>query len=182
MIPRRTITLLFLAFAILIGFYNALLGKYIYCGFIVPFAIASFVELRIAKHIELFGMLIVAIYIMAFESLYVGIMLMIVCAIFFLLLGMSREKERIFIYSTAPIVWLCSFVNPYDAPGYILGAGLDMSLYLLVALCVHIAIDHYKSEIKNEKPLDFKCLDALERARDTAREALEIAKERGSHG
>jgi len=176
-IPRRIIPILLLAFAIVVGFYNALQGEYRYCFFIVPFAIASFTKSKIARIAEIAGLALLACHLMAAQSLYVGITALIVATILLFLLGVSRQVERIFIYCACVVVFACSYTNPYDMPGYLLGAGLDASLYLVVSLCLHIALDHYKSDAKNDAPLDKKYLSTLEKARDTAREAVNLAKE-----
>lgn len=182
MIPRRTVTALLLAFAILIAFYNALLGKYEYALFTVPFFVAMLCPKKVSRAAELAGLLIASVYLMAFQALYIGIMGMIVSAVFALLLGMPHVAARAYIYATTLLVGLATFFNPYEYPSLALASGLAAGLYFICALSLYIAIDHYTMELKKSKPLEEKYIETLEKLRDTAREAVNLAKEGCNHG
>ncbi len=182
MIPRRVVTALLLAFSLVMAFYNLLLGRPQYSLFVLPFAVALIFNTKTGQVCEAFGVASVAIYLMLAQALYIGIMGMVVAAVLVFALGARRGLVHAYIYATSGVVGLCTYVNPYGYPSTVLEVVLTASIYFVSVFVAHIALDNYVSEIKNDKPLDSKCLDALERARDTAREALDIAKERGNCG
>jgi hypothetical protein len=183
MIPRKIVTALFLAFSIVIAFYDFLQGKPQYIPFIFPFAIALALKGKAGMTVEALGVLAVAVYLMIAQALYIGIMGMIIAAVLFFTLGCRRGVIHAYIYATSFIVGIGAYVNPFGGVHAELAVFLTATIYYVCVFAVHIALDNYIEEVRNAKPLDSKCIEALEKARDTAREAVAIAKQgRGEHG
>lgn len=182
MIPRKVVTTLFLAFTAVIAFYNLLLGRPQYAPFVLPFAVAAILSNKTGMVFEALGVLAVAVYLMAAQALYIGIMGMVIAAVLFFTLGARRGIVHAYIYGTSVIVGLCAYLNPYGYPSPSLEVLLTATIYFVSVFAVHIALDNYIAEIKNAKPLDHKCLDALEKASRTAHDAIDLAKERGHCG
>lgn len=182
MIPRKIVTALFLAFSIVIAFYNLLQGKPQYAPFIVPFAVAMILKNRTGQVCEALGVSAVAVYLMLAQALYIGIMGMVIAAVLVFTLGARRGIIHAYIYATSVIVGLCAYINPYGGISEELAVFLTATIYFVSVFAVHIALDNYIAEIKDSKPLETKCLDALEKASRTARDAVALAKERGHCG
>lgn len=182
MIPRKIVTALFLSFSIVIAFYNFLQDKPQYIPFVLPFAISIALKGKSGMTVEAFGVLAVAVYLMIAQALYIGIMGMIIAAALFFTLGYKRGVIHAYIYLSSVIVGICAYINPYGGVNEELAVFLTATIYYVCVFAIHIALDNYIEEIRGSKPLDSKCIEALEKARDTAREAVQIAKERGHHG
>lgn len=164
------------------AFYNLLLGNIQYSFFVIPFIFALILKNKAGLTIEAIGVLAIAIYIMIFQALYIGLMGAIIAAVLFFTLGMRRAIVRTYIYLTAFFVGICAYLNPYGYPSESLEVLLTATIYFVCIFAVHISLDNYVENIKNSKPLDVELLDALIKSRDTAHEAYKIAKERCHDG
>lgn len=181
-ISRRVVTWMFLAFSLVIAFYNLLLGRIQYSFFVFPFIVSAILRTKPGLIVEALGVLAIAAYLMIAQALYIGIMGAVIAAVLFFALGLRRGIVHAYIYLSSVLVGLCAYLNPYGYPSESLEVLLTATIYYVCVFAIHIALDNYVEEVRNSKPLDSKCIDALEKARDTAREAVQIAKERGHHG
>lgn len=164
------------------AFYNLLLGRPQYIPFVLPFAVAVVLNNRTGRIFEALGVVAIAVYLMLAQALYIGLMGMLIAAVLIFTLGARRGIVHAYIYVTSVIVGFCAWINPYGYPSEALEVLLTATIYFVSVFAIHIALDNYVAEIRGAKPLETKCLEALETASRTAHEAIRIAKERGAHG
>lgn len=182
MISRRVVTWLFLAFTLVIAFYNFLLGRIQYSFFAFPFIVSAILRNKPGLIVEALGVLAISVYLMLAQALYIGMMGAVIAAVLFFALGMKRGIVHVYIYLSSVVVGFCAAINPYGYQSESMEVLLTAIIYYVCVFAIHIALDNYIEEIRGAKPLDSKCIEALEKARDTAREAVQLAKERGHHG
>jgi hypothetical protein len=182
MIPRKATIVLFLSFAIIVAFYNCLIGQFQYLAFVAPFAVAFFLKGKLAYKIEVFGIAAAAAYIMACQVLAIGILGMIISAVMFFTLAPTMRARRIYLYFTTLIVFVSAYINLAFVSNSILSAALNALLYAVCAFCIYVAIQHYALDTKGDKPLADKCIETLEKSATIAQDALNIAKRGASHG
>lgn len=185
MISRKVVTWLFLAFTLVIAFYNLLLGHIQYSFFAFPFIISAILRNKPGLVIEALGVLAIAVYLMLAQALYIGVMGSVIAAVLFFTLGMKRVITHLYIYLSSVIVGFCAAINPYGYQNESIEVLLTAIIYYVCVFAIHIALDNYVEEVRNSKPLDSKCIDALEKSYDTARRAVDMLKEkaeRGNHG
>lgn len=182
MISRRVVTWLFLAFTLVIAFYNLLLGHIQYSFFVFPFIISAILRNKPGLIVEALGVLAIATYLMIAQALYVGLMGAVIAAVLFFTLGMRRGVVHVYIYLSSVVVGFCAAINPYGYPSESIEVLLTAIIYYVCVFAIHIALDNYVEEVRDSKSLDSKCIEVLEKARDTASEAIQLAKERIRHG
>jgi len=163
MIPRKATSVIFLCFSIVVAFSNYLKGNYQYCLFTVFFIASVLSSGKISLYSEIIGVVATAVYIMAFQIFHVGLFGMILSAILFSTLGVTLRTVRIYIYSTIPIVAICSYFQYMRFENMLIRSALDSGLYAVCSLCVYIALQDY---IANN----------IDKALGIAQEAIAIAK------
>jgi hypothetical protein len=143
MIPRKATAVIFLCFSIVVAFANYLKGEYQYVVFTVPF-IASVLSFgKISRYAEILGVFATAVYIMSFQIFHVGLFGMLLSSILFSTLGLKLRTVRIYIYSTIPIVWVCSYFQYIQSENMIIRASLDSGLYCVCSFIVYIVLQDY---------------------------------------
>lgn len=145
MIPRKATAAIFLAFSIAVAFKNYLAGEYQYTLFTVPFIAAILSTGRVSRVCEISGILATSTYVMAFQIFHVGLFGMIISSIFFFTLGCKLRTARVYIYSTTPIVTVCSYFQFIQSENMLLRASFDAGIYAVCSFCVYIALQEYIS-------------------------------------
>jgi len=163
MIPRKATAIIFLCFSIVVAFSNYLKGEYQYILFTVPFIASVISTGKISRYTEIIGVIATSVYIMAFQIFHVGLFGMLLSSILFSTLGVKLLTVRIYIYSTIPIVAVCSYFQFIQSENMVIRALLDASLYSVCSFCVYIALQDY---IANNVGMVL----------NIAREAISIAK------
>lgn len=163
MIPRKATAAIFLVFSVVVAFKNYLNGEYQYTLFVVPFIAAILSAGRISRVCEIVGIFVTSIYVMAFQIFHVGLFGMIISSVFFFTLGCRLRSARIYIYSTIPIVAICSYFQFIQSENMLLRASFDAAIYAVCSFCVYIALQEYISS---------NVIEAV----SVAKEAIEIAK------
>jgi hypothetical protein len=162
MIPRKTTAVIFLAFSVVVAFKNYLVGEYQYTLFTIPFIAAVLSDLRISRVCEVAGLVATSCYIMAAQVFHVGMIGMIMSAVFFFTLGYNLRVARIYIFSSMVIVGVCSYFQFIKAESMILRAIFDSAIYAVCSFCIYIALQDYISSNVN------KAFDIAKRAIDIA--------------
>lgn len=175
--PDRATVIMFLCFSIIVAYLNVLVGNYQYVAFTIPFIFAAVTKGRLSKIAEIIGLYFIAIYIMAFETTDMGIMMFVVTAVFFFVSTEKLLASRIYMYITAALVATISYIRFDTGADRVVHAALDSGLFAVgsgALYCViYRAIDQAK---ENVKPLDQKYIDKLDEFRKIAVEIIDEIK------
>lgn len=164
MIPRKATAAIFLAFSVVVAFKNYLNGEYQYTLFAIPFFAALLSAGRISRVCEIVGIFVTSIYVMAFQIFHVGLFGMIISSIFFFTLGCKLRSARIYIYSTIPVVAICSYFQFIQSENMLLRASFDAAIYAVCSFCVYIALqDYISSNVVKAMEIASRALDIAER-------------------
>ena len=164
MIPRKATAIIFLAFGVVVAFKNYLSGEYQYTLFTMPFIAAILSTGRVSRVCEIVGILATSIYVMAFQIFHVGLFGMIISSIFFFTLECKLRTARIYIYSTTPIVAICSYFQFIQSENMLLRASFDAGIYAVCSFCVYIALqDYISSNVIKAMKIASRALDIAER-------------------
>lgn len=164
MIPRKATAAIFLAFSIVVAFKNYLNGEYQYTLFAIPFIAAVLADKYTSRVCEIVGIMGISIYIMAFQIFHVGLFGMVISSIFFFTLGCKLRSARIYIYSTIPVVAICSYFQFIQSENMLLRASFDAAIYSVCSFCVYIALqDYISSNVVKAMEIASRALDIAER-------------------
>lgn len=173
---ERVTTILFLFFSIAVAFANLMDGKYHYLLFIIPFVISLILQGKHAKYIEILGIIIVSIYVIIAENIYIGIIISLVTSVIFYTENYSLKASRIYICLMCIIVFVSSFYTTIETRYIFVHALLDASAFYLCTKIVWLTIAQALK--KHSKPLENRYLDVLEETKALAEDAIKELKAR----
>jgi hypothetical protein len=177
MTPKKATVILFLCFSIIVAFLNFLVGNYQYMLFIIPFAMGCAFNGRLSKLFEIIGLYAVAFYIITFDNINMGLMLFVVSSVFVFTSTTKLRTARIYIYSTAALIFAVSYIRFDGGADRAVHAMLDAMFFLVGSGSLYCVIYRALHDAKtNDKPLGQKYLDTLYGFQAALHEAIEEIK------
>jgi uncharacterized membrane protein YccC len=175
---KKVTTVLFLSFAIVVAFFNTLVGNYQYWIFCIPFIIALIVKHRSFKAIEIGGLVFVALYVFIIDNIYAGIIALFVASILLYCENFSVRIVHTFIMFATIIVVYASIHSTVHTANIIIHVFIDSGAYFILSHALHCTI----SNAINKEPLEQRYIDVLQNVIELAEDAIEESKREDKHG
>lgn len=176
MIQKRTTSVLYLCFSILVAFSNALTGEPYFFIFCIPFIIAISVKDKLSKIFEFIGLFIISVITIFSMGINTGILIFSITTALFYTMTLKKQYCYSFIAIGALLVCAASCVNPTITNSRVVSSFLYSSVYIVASSCFYV----YSKEIRAKDPkncaLEQKYIDLIDQLSDVAHESIDALK------
>jgi hypothetical protein len=174
---QKVTSIVYLAFSLLVAFYNIFLNHPWIAFFAIPFIIASLVNGKKAKVFEFIGLGITDISILFVMNIYVGVVVSLLLAVLFYTFTVKKKACYLYLLIMTIIVFIASYVNIETAKSDVLHSIIDSGLYFVSAFTLYIYVLEIKKQDQEILPYDPLVMKALDEAMVLLHESVDIAKQ-----
>jgi hypothetical protein len=179
MFEEKATSIVFLCFAVVVAFFNILLGQYQYIFFIFPFAFSCMNKDPTASIFEILGIEIAASYLVISQDVSTGILIFSVIPCVFFSKNLSPFVVKTIAGFNGVLIFVFSMMRFNGIQSILTHGILDVFLYCVCFFCIWFSIKKIRHEAaKKEAPLDEKYLLVIDELQEIAHEYVETLKQR----